>query len=86
MIEDCKHLIEKKIKMAFAPAYLEIIDESDKHIGHAGYQGGGRHFAVIITSDYFNDLSRVDAHRQIYTVLNGMIPEQIHALRIQIQT
>jgi BolA family transcriptional regulator, general stress-responsive regulator len=77
-------IIQARLKQAFHPNHLEVIDESDKHIGHPGHQGGGRHFAVVITAACFNAISRVEAHRQIYALFNDMIPEQIHALRIKI--
>jgi BolA protein len=67
-----------------APKQLEVLDESDQHVGHAGHQGGGRHFAVIISAECFGGATRVEAHRQIYALFEDMIPEQIHALRIKI--
>lgn len=78
-------LIHSRLQQAFSPTHLEVIDESDQHIGHAGHQGGGRHFAVIITAECFKQVSRVEAHRQIYAVLSDLMPEQVHALRIKIK-
>ena len=77
-------LMTERLQHAFSPSYLEVLDESDKHIGHAGHQGGGRHFAVMITADCFAGVSRVDAHRQIYALFTDLMPDQIHALRIVI--
>lgn len=79
-----KLLIETRLQKAFSPLYLEVIDESDKHIGHAGHQGGNRHFAVTIQATCFANVSRVDAHRQIYALFTDLMPDQIHALRIKI--
>ena len=78
-------IMESRLRDAFQPAYLEVIDESDKHIGHAGHQGGGRHFAVVIASDHFKSMSRIQAHREIYALFSDMIPDRIHALRIIIK-
>lgn len=78
--------IRERLQAAFAPSYLEVIDESDQHIGHAGHQGGGRHFAIVIRADCFINLTRIAAHRQIYALFAEHIPEHIHALRIQILT
>lgn len=78
-------LIRSRLEKAFSPSYLKVIDESDKHIGHAGHQGGGRHFAVLISADSLLDLSRVAAHKKIYSLFADMIPDQIHALRIVIK-
>lgn len=83
-VENRKNIIYSRITAAFSPTYLEVIDESDKHVGHAGHQGGGRHFAIVIASDVLSQLSRVEAHKRIYALLNDMMPDQIHALKIKI--
>ena len=67
------------------PTYLEVLDESEQHKGHAGYQGGGRHFAIIITADCLEGLTRVKAHQKIYALFTDLMPDEIHALRIQIK-
>jgi BolA protein len=77
-------IIEARLKQAFSPSYLEVIDESHQHIGHAGHQGGGRHFAVIIGAECFKQVSRINAHRQIYALFDDMMPDEVHALRIKI--
>mgnify|MGYP002402630302 CR=1 FL=1 len=83
-MQNRRAIIETRIKRTFSPSHLEVIDESDQHVGHAGHQGGGRHFAVIIRADCFKGISRVDAHRQIYALFEDMMPDQIHALKIKI--
>ncbi|OGT42959.1 MAG: hypothetical protein A3F13_08050 [Gammaproteobacteria bacterium RIFCSPHIGHO2_12_FULL_40_19] len=77
-------LIRERLLQAFAPTYLQVIDESEQHIGHAGYQGGGKHFAIMIASEAFKDLDRVSIHRKIYAVLSDRMPHAIHALRITV--
>jgi BolA family transcriptional regulator, general stress-responsive regulator len=78
-------LIRSRLEQAFTPDFLEVIDESDKHIGHAGHQGGNRHFAIKIQAAAFYNISRVEAHRKIYALFTDLMPEQIHALRIEIK-
>lgn len=77
-------LIRERLEQAFLPTHLEVIDESNQHIGHTGYQGGGRHFAIIIAAHCFKNMKRVEAHRRIYALFTDLMPEQIHALRITI--
>jgi BolA protein len=84
-IETRVALIQARLEQGFSPVYLEVIDESDKHIGHAGHQGGGRHFAIIIAADALKHISRIDAHRKIYALFTDMIPVEIHALRIVVK-
>ena len=77
-------IIYSRLQQAFSPTHLEVIDESDQHIGHAGYQGGARHFAIIIQADSLTNLSSVEAHRKIYALFTDMMPDEIHALKIKI--
>lgn len=77
-------LITERLSQAFSPSHLEVLDESAAHVGHAGHQGGGRHFAVMITADCLSPLSRVASHRQIYNLFSDLIPNEIHALRINV--
>jgi len=77
-------IIRERLEKEFTPSHLEVIDESDQHVGHAGHQGGGRHFYVVIKADHFNNCPRVKAHRDIYALFTDLMPEQIHALRIKI--
>lgn len=73
------------LTQALTPSLLEIIDESAKHIGHAGAQGGAGHYALIISSSQFNPNTQIDNHRLIYKALDGLIPKEIHALSIDIK-
>jgi len=79
-------LIKERLQSALSPSQLEVIDESDAHVGHAGHQGGGRHFAINIAATPLQQLSRVEAHRNIYNLLSDLFPDQIHALKIKILT
>lgn len=77
-------IIKSRLEDALQPSHLEVIDESDQHIGHAGHQGGGRHFAIVIAADSLHGISRVAAHRKIYDLFADMMPNEIHALKIKI--
>ena len=78
--------METKLPEALSPTFLEIIDESEQHRGHAGYQEGGQsHFRVKISSAGLQDMSRIDRHRAIHTALGKELVGRIHALAIEIQ-
>ncbi|RCS59641.1 BolA family protein [Parvibium lacunae] len=66
-----------------APQHLEIMDESHQHIGHAGAQGGGGHYRLIIASPHFVGLSPVQRHRLVYDALADLMRREIHALAIE---
>ena len=79
-----KDLIIRKLTLQFDPQQLEVIDESDSHIGHAGHNGlGESHFSLFIAADIFTGKSRIERHRMIYAALEIELTDRIHALRIQ---
>ncbi|RMH20683.1 MAG: BolA family transcriptional regulator [Gammaproteobacteria bacterium] len=67
------------------PHSLEIIDDSDQHVGHAS-AGGAGHFTVRIASESFNGKTRIRQHQMVYACLQDMMPEHIHALSIHTET
>lgn len=79
-----KTRIEDKLRAAFNPSRLEVLDESSKHHGHAGWREGGEtHFRVVIEADAFAGKSRVETHRAINQVLASELAERVHALAIE---
>ena len=75
-----------RLTEAFAPSLLEIIDDSEKHRGHAGYQEGGEsHWQIVIASPAFESMNRLARHRAIHTALGKDIIGRIHALAIDIR-
>jgi BolA protein len=78
-----RDLITQKLTEAFAPARLEVIDESHQHLGHAGHRPGGEtHYRVYIVSDAFQGKSRLERHRMINETLSGELQGGVHALAI----
>lgn len=76
--------IEKKLNDSLSPTYLEVIDESESHRGHAGYRDGGEsHFRVVIKSKAFEGKNRLSRQRMVMNALAEELKEQIHALSIQ---
>lgn len=76
--------LEAKLRAAFAPTSLEVIDESAQHQGHAGARPDGEsHFRVRIVSAVFKGKSRVEQHRMINQVLALELRERVHALAIE---
>ena len=75
--------IQTLLKQALNPVSLEVIDDSDKHVGHAGAATGGGHFKVIIVADVFSGLSAIAKHQLVYKALDAMMHSDIHALSIE---
>ncbi|HUH77202.1 MAG TPA: BolA family protein [Devosia sp.] len=77
--------ITAKLTEKFAPIFLDVIDESNKHFGHAGYREGGEtHFRVRIATRHFDGLSRVAQHRAVMDVLEAELKGRVHALAIEV--
>ncbi len=74
--------IEQKLKEAFHPLFLEVIDQSHLHEGHEGKPSHSEtHFNITIVSAAFKGLSRLTTHQKIYAVLHEEV-SKIHALSI----
>ncbi|MFC7536095.1 BolA family protein [Sphingomonas sp. GCM10030256] len=67
-----------------SPSRFELIDDSEKHRGHGGYNPAGEsHFTLRIESAAFDGKSRVERQRMIYKALGELMDERVHALAIQ---
>jgi BolA family transcriptional regulator, general stress-responsive regulator len=75
--------ITEKLTAAFAPARLDVQDESHQHAGHAGSRAGGEtHYRVHIVSDAFQGKSRIERHRMVNAALAQELAGGVHALAI----
>jgi BolA protein len=77
--------INASLVAAFSPQQIEVIDESEAHRGHSGYQDGGEsHFRGVISAPVFADMSRIARHRAIHNAIGAEMMKQIHALTLEI--
>jgi BolA family transcriptional regulator, general stress-responsive regulator len=78
--------VEARIRQRLAalePAALELLDESARHRGHAGWRpGGNTHWRLKIVAEAFRGKPTVARHRLIYQALGEMMDDPIHALAI----
>lgn len=69
------------------PESIELVDESEKHRGHAGYrEGGSTHWRLAIVSPRFAGQPVVARHRMVYQALGNLMQNPIHALAITART
>jgi BolA protein len=66
-----------------APVSLEVQDDSADHVGHAGAAAGGGHFSLLIVSDAFRGLPRLERHQTVFARVGDLLPHPIHALSIR---
>jgi BolA protein len=82
-----KDVIIEKLRKAFAPASLRVVDESHQHEGHAGHRPGGEtHFRIYIVAEAFRGKTRLQRHRLINDTLAKELAGNVHALAIHAAT
>jgi BolA protein len=78
-----KERIVARLTEGLKPLLLDIVDESDRHAGHAGARpGGGTHYRVKIVSQRFVGLNRIARHRLVYSLLPTEFADGLHALAL----
>lgn len=71
--------IETKLRAAFEPSLLEVVDESYRHNVPAGSES---HFKVVLVSDRFAGERFLNRHRMIYGTLTKELAGPVHALAL----
>lgn len=78
------HEITDLLTAAFAPTRLEVINDTANHHGHLGDDGSGEsHFTVVIESDAFKGVNRVQRQRMVNAALGDIPGQRVHALAIK---
>jgi len=76
--------MRRRLEDALQPTRLELVDDSEAHRGHGGYNPAGEsHFTLTIESPAFAGKSRVERQRLVYAVLGDLMRERVHALSIR---
>ena len=76
--------ITRRLETALAPTRLDLVDDSEAHRGHGGYNPAGEsHFSLAIESAAFTGKSRVERQRLVYSALGDLMDSRVHALSIR---
>lgn len=78
--------IRERLQRQLEPTQLDVIDDSHKHVGHAGARDGRGHFRVRIVSAAFADHTTVQRHRMVYDAVGELMHTDIHALSVEAKT
>ena len=74
----------RRLNSALSPTHVELIDDSEQHRGHGGYNPSGEsHFSLLIESAAFAGKTRVERQRMVYHALGELMKERVHALQIR---
>lgn len=72
--------IQSKIKKAFDPEHIELLNESHMHAGTAT----DSHFNLLLVSQSFKHLRKVQRHQAVYKVLGEELAGPVHALALHL--
>jgi len=73
-----------RLNSALSPTDVELIDDSEQHRGHGGYNPAGEsHFSLRIESPAFVGKNRVERQRMVYAALGELMEARVHALTIR---
>jgi BolA protein len=74
----------RRLNSALSPSRIELVDDSEQHRGHGGYNPEGEsHFSLSIESPAFAGKSRVERQRMVHKALGDLLHERVHALSIR---
>ena len=74
----------RRLNSSLQPNRLELVDDSEQHRGHGGYNPAGEsHFSLRIESPAFAGKTRVERQRMVYAALGDLMRERVHALSIR---
>ena len=77
--------IADRLEATFAPSELNVVDDSESHRGHSGFQEGGEsHYNVKIRTSHFKGISRLARHRAVHAALGPELIGRIHALALDL--
>lgn len=74
----------RRLRAALAPSRVELVDDSEAHRGHGGYNPAGEsHFTLRIESAAFAGKSRIERQRMVHAALGDLLEKRVHALSIR---
>lgn len=74
----------KRLDSSLSPTRVDLVDDSEKHRGHGGYNPAGEsHFTLTIESPAFSGKSRIERQRMVYKALGELMDARVHALQIK---
>ena len=79
--------IEKIISESYSPYFYSVIDVSEQHRGHQNFKENVEsHFEIIVVSDKFIDIKRIDRHRMVNYSLKNEFCSDLHSAIIKTYT
>ena len=76
--------IKEKINKKINPENIILIDNSSLHTKHKAFDPNKLHIKIIIKSKKLKKMKRIDAHKEIFSIIKDEMKNKIHALEIEI--
>ena len=77
--------VKEKVDNKINPENIILIDNSHLHSKHKSFVINKFHLKIIIKSKKLKSMSKIMAHKEIFSVLKDEMSNKIHALEIEIQ-
>tara|TARA_Y100000741_G_scaffold332954_1_gene289243 strand:- start:114 stop:365 length:252 start_codon:yes stop_codon:yes gene_type:complete len=81
IFNNVKEKINKKIK----PENIILVDNSHLHTKHKFFNKNKLHLKIIIKSEKLKRMNKIDAHKEVFSILKDEMKNNIHALEIEIK-
>ena len=82
-----KNNIENLILKNYDPKLFYVKDVSEQHRGHQNFKEGVEsHFEIIIVSEKFKNLNRIERHRMVNHSLKDEFLSDLHSVIIRTYT
>ena len=77
--------VKEKIRNQLNPEELSLIDNSFLHTKHKSFDPKKIHIKLVIKSKELRRISKIEAHKIIFSILKDEMNNRIHALEIEIK-
>jgi len=84
-MNDFLSFIENKIRKNIKIEKILITDNSNQHKKHRFFNSDKYHIKLEIQSTYLSSLNKIEAQREIMSLLSEELKNKIHALEIKIK-
>ena len=77
--------VKEKVNNKINPENIILINNSHLHSKHKSFDINKFHLKIIIKSEKLRSMSKISAHKEIFSILSDEMNSRIHALEIEIQ-
>ena len=76
--------IKAKINKELNPEQILLVDNSSLHAKHKSFDSERYHLKLTIKSRKLTSMNKIDAHKEVFSILKEEMKNKIHALEIEL--